>query len=607
MTFPSVATASAAGVRAAINAPVLRSYQREAADATNTAWCFYQNVLVVLPTGAGKTVFFAHMVHEHPGAAVAVAHRQELVEQISMALAKEGVRHRIIAPDEAIRAICSNHTAELGVCFYDANAPVGVASVNSMRSKRQLQVHGRWLKRCTLWVGDECHHFLAKNSFGLALEALDLANPAVKGLMVTATPCRADGKGLGRHADGLADFMHVGPRMIDLINWGYLTRADVVCPKTDIALTDEMIGASGDYVLDRGKGKAAVRESGIVGDTVDNYLKWAPGKLAVVFASDLDTAADIAKRFRERGVPAEMVDGTTPGHIRRSIINQFRAGQLRVLVNVDLFGEGFDLPAIECVIMARATKSFSLYAQQWGRSLRLMISKDLMRQWDNFTVGQRLAHIAASPKPAALIIDQVGNLVEFRGPPDAVTNWTLDRRDKRSAGPSDAIPTRNCLNPTCLKNYRRIHHKCPYCGMAPEPSAGSRGAPKQVDGDLALLDPEILEQMRQAVSQAVMRSDADVRVELLHKFASDIAVKGAITRNQQHQAAHRELVDVMAWWAGQTGLTDVREIQRLFWFTFGVDMLTPQAYSRPDMERFIERVEQKLTETTKLARLAAAA
>lgn len=607
MTFPSVATASAAGVRAAINAPVLRSYQREAADATNTAWCFYQNVLVVLPTGAGKTVFFAHMVSQHSGAAVVIAHRQELVEQISMALARAGVRHRIVAPDDVIRAICSQHTADLGVCFYDANAPVGVAGVDSMRSKKQLQVHGRWLKRCTLWVQDEAHHLLRANKWGKALEALDCDSPTVKGLGVTAWPGRADGKGISRKCDGVFDFMHVGPRMIEMIRWGFLTDADVVCPETDIALTEDMITASGDYALDRGKGKAAVRASGIVGDTVKNYQQWAAGRKTVVFASDVDTGADMAQRFREAGVSAQFIDGTTPGHIRRSIMADYRAGKTLVLVNVDLFGEGFDLPAIECVIMARKTKSFQIFTQQWGRGARLMISKELMRAWDSFTVDQRLTHIAASDKPKSLIIDQVGNLVEFKGPPDSPAVFSMDRVDTRSAGPSDAIPTRNCLNPTCLKNYRRIHHKCPYCGMAPEPSAGSRGAPKQVDGDLALLDPEILEQMRQAVSQAVMRSDADVRVELLHKFASDIAIKGAITRNQQHQAAHRELVDVMAWWAGQTGLTDVREIQRLFWFTFGVDMLTPQAYSRPDMERFIERVEQKLTETTKLARLAAAA
>jgi len=606
MTLPSVVSNTAAGVRAAINAPVLRSYQREAAAATNLAWMFHQNVLVVLPTGAGKTVFFAHMVSEHVGAAVVIAHRQELVEQISMALARAGVRHRIVAPDDVIRAICSQHTDELGVWFYDANAPVGVAGVDSMRSKKQLQVHGRWLKRCTLWVQDEAHHLLRDNKWGKALAALDCDNPAVRGLGVTAWPGRADGKGISRKSDGVFDFMHVGPRMIEMIRWGFLTDADVVCPETDIALTEDMIGASGDYVLDRGKGKAAVRASGIVGDTVANYLKWAQGRKTVVFASDVETGADMALRFREAGVPAQFIDGTTPGHIRRSILADYRAGKTMVLVNVDLFGEGFDLPAIECVIMARKTKSFQIFTQQWGRGARLMVTRAVMRHWDSCTVEQRLPHIAASGKPKSLIIDQVGNLIEFRGPPDCPAAFSMDRVDKRSTGPSDAIPTRNCLNPECLKNYRRIHHTCPYCGTAPEPSGG-RSSPKQVDGDLALLDPEVLEQMRAAVAQAVMRSDADVRVDLLHKFASDIAIKGAITRNQQHQAAHRELVDAMAWWAGQQGLDDVREIQRLFWFEFGVDMLTPQSYSRPDMERFTERVVEKLTEETKLARLRAAA
>lgn len=607
MTLPSVVTATAAAVRSAVNAPILRSYQTEAATATLGAWAFHQNVLVVLPTGAGKTVFFAHMVSQHQGAAVVIAHRQELVEQISMALARAGVRHRIIAPDDVIRAICTQHTTELGVCFYDANAPVGVAGVDSMRSKKQLQVHGRWLKRCTLWVQDEAHHLLRENKWGKALEALDCANPAVKGLGVTAWPGRADGKGISRTCDGVFDFMHVGPRMIDMIRWGFLTDAEVVCPETDIALTEDMIGASGDYILDRGKGKAAVRASGIVGDTVANYLKWAPGKKTVVFASDVDTGADMAQRFRGAGVSAQFIDGTTPGHIRRSIMADFRAGRTTVLVNVDLFGEGFDLPAIECVILARKTKSFQIFTQQWGRGARLMIDAALMRQWDGFTVEQRLAYIAASPKPRSIIIDQVGHLVEFRAPPDSPPAFSMDRADRRSNSQSGVISTRNCSNTECLKNYRRIHYKCPYCGTVPPVSDAGRSTPKQVDGDLAMLPPEVLDQMRAAVAQAVLRSDADVRVEMLHKFASDIAVKGAITRNQQHQAAHRELLDAMAWWAGQQGLTDVREIQRLFWFKFGVDMLTPQAYRRPEMEAFTVRVIDDLTDETKLAKLQAAA
>jgi superfamily II DNA or RNA helicase len=138
-----------------------------------------------------------------------------------------------------------------------------------------------------------------------------------------------------------------------------------------------------------------------------------------------------------------------------------------------LFGEGFDLPAIEVVSMARPTQSYSLFAQQFGRALRIL-----------------------EGKAVAIIIDHVGNVVQRHGLPDKPRVWTLDGRERRSSGPSDAIPVTTCVNtdPVCTAVYERVHPCCPYCGFKPEPA--SRSAPAFVDGDLCELDAATLAAMR---------------------------------------------------------------------------------------------------------------
>lgn len=591
--FPSTASPVAAGVRRAL-APVLRWYQADLKIKCQLSLTS-QNTLAVLPTGGGKTVLFGAIVSEHPGASLCIAHRQELVGQISQALARNGVRHRIIAPQSVIRAICQEHLAELGVCYYDANASAGVAGVDTL-----LRRSDDWFRQVTLQVHDEAHHLLRENKWGKAATML----PNARILGVTATPCRADGKGLGKHADGVFEVMHVGPTMRELINWGYLTDYRVICAPTHIEMARAKISASGDYVLDRGEGKKAVRASSLIGDVVREYQRWAAGKLGVVFASDVETAGDIADKFNAAGVPAAMVDGTTPDAERREALRKFRRRELMVLVNVDLFGEGFDLPAIEVVMMARSTLSFSLFAQQFGRALRLIIGPELMRQWDTFSVEQRLAHIAASFKAGALIIDHVGNVVAH-GLPDSRNDWTLDAQERRGrGGPSDAIPLAYCKNPECAAVYERCKPACPYCGKKPEPGAGGRSSPKAVDGDLTELDPETLAAMRGEVAKALPTLEA---------YRNRLSAQGLPHTHVLAQAKHHfarlqaadNLRDAMAWWAGErraAGQSDA-EIYRRFYLTFGTDWLSAQTLRRADLAALAARIDEQLTAASSSARV----
>ena len=345
----------------------LYDYQQDVRDQVYVAWQLgMRDVMAVLPTGGGKTVVFSDVIANNVGPSVAIAHRQELVSQISIALARNGIRHRIIGPASVARTCTTAHLAELKRNYIDPMSKVAVAGVDTLIRHNQ---NDPWLQQVTLVVTDEGHHVLESNKWGKAIQLF----PNARGLAVTATPVRADGQGLGRHADGLMDYMVVGPTMRELIAKGRLTEYRIFAPPSDLDLRDVPLSASGDFSPP--KLAAAVHKSHIVGDVVAHYLKIAPGKLGVTFAVDVEAAGDIAKAYRDAGVMAEVVSANTPDALRASILRRFRAREVLQLVNVDLFGEGFDLPAIEVVSMARPTQSYGLYAQQFGRALRPLEGK----------------------------------------------------------------------------------------------------------------------------------------------------------------------------------------------------------------------------------------
>ena len=380
--------------------------------------------------------------------------------------------------------------------------------------------------------------------------------PNARGLLVTATPLRADGKGLGRHADGIADVMIVGPSMRQLIEWGFLTDYRIFAPPSDIDMTPVTITDSGEFSPP--KLKLARSKSHITGDVVTQYLRIAAGKKGVTFDTDVDNASDTAEAFRAKGIPAEMVQAKTPEALRRQIIRRFRHGDLLQLVNVDLFGEGFDLPAIEVVSMARPTASYGLYVQQFGRALRTMEGK---------------LH--------AIIIDHVGNVEKRHGLPDAPRQWSLDRRERGSRGKSDAMLLRTCLNPECMGVYERFLLACPYCGTAP--TFAQRSAPQFVDGDLHELDPSVLQAMRGEIE----------RIDAAPRVPGGVPAAPVIRAHEARQQAQKELRAAIALWAGwQSHLGySLPEIWRRFYLTFGIDTNTAQCLGALDAATLETRIE----------------
>lgn len=546
----------------------LRPYQKEFDEQIDAAYALgCRNVLATLDCGGGKTAIFSKRLADCPHACVAIAHRQELVSQMSLTLAKYGIRHRIIGPTNVIKTIIQLHTVVLGRDFYDPSARRAIAGVDTLVSwskpeSRHYDALMRWAQQVRLWITDEAHHLLRDNKWGAAVELF----PNALGLGVTATAERADGKGLGRHADGVMDYMVEGKRGRWLIDNRYLTDYRVFCPPSNLHLDQIGHGADGDYV--RKQLAAATKASTVMGDVVEHYLKLARGRLGVTFAPDVETATELATRFNQAGVPAEVVTAKTLDAQRVSVLQRFARKEVLQLVNVDLFGEGFDLPAIEVVSMARATDSYPLYHQQFMRALRPLEGKD-----------------------RAFIIDHVGNVIRH-GLPDSPRAYSLDRREGRGASKNDgAIPLRVCTNPVCMSPYERVLPACPFCGYIPTPAA--RTSPEFVDGDLYELDAETLAAMRGEVAQ-VDRDPGEVLQQYGH-MGHVIAYSNA-KRHRERQDAQKELRESIMWYGGwRSHLGEPERVgQRRFYYTFGIDVLSAQALGRAEAEELTSRINRHI-------------
>lgn len=402
----------------------LRPYQAKAIDQCRDA---YRNghraTLLVMPTGAGKTMTASTVVH---GAAKKgnpvwwLTHRRELAEQASQSFYALGIPHGTVQ---------AGHVS-------DPYAMVQVASIQTI-ARRIDQV-----PEPALIVFDEAHHIGAKS-----WDALFHAFPAAKILGLTATPWRLDGQGLGRWFTEMVE----GPTTAELIAEQSLCNYRLFAPATpDLSGIKTM---AGDYQA--GALAQAMNKPTIVGDAISHYQRLCAGKRAVVFAAGVANSQAIVAQFCASGIPAEHVDGSMSSIDRDAAVARFRSGQTLVLSNADLFGEGFDVPAIEAAILLRPTKSLSLYLQQVGRALRPLPGKS-----------------------EAIILDHAGNSLTH-GLPDDSREWSLEDREKRNKSQATEVPVRQCSE--CFFVYRPAP-ACPQCGHRPPVAVREI---EQVDGQLA--------------------------------------------------------------------------------------------------------------------------
>lgn len=562
----------------------LRDYQENLKNDIYKEWdAGHKNVLAVLPTGGGKTILFGRVVFDYSRSPVCViAHRQELVMQISLALAKYGIRHDILAPKNVIKMIVTKHVKQLGISYYSAGSKVRVAGVDTLIARQNQPSIKEWANTVKTWVQDEAHHVLAKNKWGKACDLF----PNSRGLGVTATPERTDGKGLGRKYAGVFDAMAIGPSFRDLVDMGYLTDYKIYAPPSDVDFSGLKTTAKGDY--NRDKLREREKNSHIVGDVVEHYKKLIWGKLTVTFASNVKTAAELAQEFSAKGVPAAMVCGSTKDKDREEMTAQFERRELLQLTNVEIFGEGYDLPAIDAVQMVRKTESFSWFVQMAGRGARPVYAPNMPLD----TAEQRKAAIAAGPKPVFYIVDHVGNVHRHAVCRDGVIDiayrdWTLAGRDGRASKEHDPdkIPVKTCAK--CAAIFNMFLNACPECGEVDKPV--ERKEPKHVDGDLTELDPSALKQIQSEVA----------KIGGLCPTKGDSQVARAIQKNHYaRQDAQHHLKHAADQWAGyQKALgRDTKEAYKRFYYQFGIDVLTAQTQSAKKMTELTQKVLENTRE-----------
>lgn len=387
----------------------LRPYQQAMIDEARAAYARrVRAVLFQLPTGGGKTVTASTVVH---GAAQKgsvtwwLTHRRELAVQASQTFHALGIPHGTVQ---------SGHVS-------NPCAAVQVASIQTI--VRRLDQ----LAAPSLIIFDEAHHIGAAS-----WDAIFHRFPLARILGLTATPWRLDGQGLGRWFGHMVS----GPTPAELIENGSLSTYRLFAPAmpdlTGVGTT------AGDY--QRGALAKAMDKPAIVGDAITHYTRLCPGKRAVAFAAGVENSRHIAAQFNSAGIPAEHVDGEMAAHERDAAVERFKAGQTLILCNADLFGEGFDVPAIEAAILLRPTKSLSLHLQQVGRALRPFPGKDV-----------------------AIILDHAGNSL-LHGLPDDPREWSLEDREKKRRGEAAEVSVRQCKE--CFFVYRPAP-KCPQCGYVP--------------------------------------------------------------------------------------------------------------------------------------------
>jgi len=533
---------------------ILRDYQQTLKYDIYDSWnAGYKNTMAVLATGGGKTAVMSSIFKDYESEpSVVVAHRQELVSQLSLALAKNGIYHNVVAAQPVVDFSIIQHIKHTGTNYHHENAPVMAAGVRTFINRAEK--YAQFASQVKLAATDECHHVAPENQWWTVSKMFTGA----LGLGVTATPTRTDKKPLGAHQGGFYHNMVQGPPPAELMRQGFLSQYRVFIPPASFDRSQIPVSPTTGDLNEHATRKAA-HKSKITGDVVEHYFKICPGAKGLVFTVDVKQAKEVADKFNTAGVPAIALDGKTPDKIRQKALDKLESGEIKVITNAQLFDEGFDCPSIDFISDARPTLSLGRYLQTWGRVLR--------------------------PGKIAIYIDHVGNFNQPGfGPPDMNRMWSLntDLVTRRDSDPH-AIPYRACSN--CAQAYEATTNVCPWCGHVEVPD--SRSMPHFVDGDLIELDPEILAQMRGELT-TLLTSDAKIPYG-----ASVNVVNGINARHEKTQRIRRELGEAIDQWAGIQRYVYQRtdaQSYRAFYHMFGVDVVTAQTLDRKDMVVTLERI-----------------
>jgi superfamily II DNA or RNA helicase len=373
----------------------LREYQVKLVEELRQSWCEgFKSPCIVAPCGAGKSVIAAEIAErttKNGNNILFLVHRQELCEQITQTFEGWGV--------------------DMNFC------KVGMVQTITRRLDK--------IPAPKLIITDENHHCLAK-SYKKIYEFF----PNALRVGITATPARLNGGGLG----DINDKLILGPPVRWLIDNNYLSPFEYYSPT--LADMSKLAVSRGEFAA--ADAERALNDRTIYGDVIGYYKRLSDGKKAVCYCTSVLHSRSMADQFKAAGIEAEHMDGNTPSYLRNWIVSNFRSGNIKILCNVDLISEGFDVPDCSASILLRPTKSLTLHVQQSMRCMR-------------YTPGKR-----------ATIIDHVGNYVRH-GLPDQEREWTLEPdpkkiKKKQSLKRADV---RQC--PKCFFTHE-LANICPKCG-----------------------------------------------------------------------------------------------------------------------------------------------
>ncbi len=383
-----------------------------------------REVLYVLPTGGGKT----HVASEIIKGAIAknkkvlfLANRRKLVHQCAAKLEREGIHHGVIMAGVRPKPV----------------APVQVCSIQTLDSRYTKKQTGPEAYRpifpdADLIIPDEAHVSLSEMYDNVRKE---YAKAVILGL--TATPCKGNGKGLGKvYRD-----MVMGPTIADLTAQGFLVPVEYYGPHTPDTSHIRISRITGDF--DENDAANAQDRKELVGDIVKNWFRICPERQTVAFAQSVAHSIHIAEAFNEVGVKAAHIDADTPDGERQDIFDALHSGYIRVVSNYGILVEGWDEPQISCAILAQMTRNPGRYIQMAGRVLRPFFGKE-----------------------NAILIDHSGNVARH-GWLDEDFGWSLDadetiqERAARKPKPEDPARARTC--PACKFVFKRLKI-CPKCG-----------------------------------------------------------------------------------------------------------------------------------------------
>lgn len=439
----------------------------------------HKRILIQSPTRSGKTILAAAMLGNSARKGLRswfVVHRRELIRQSSARFKTAGIPHSFVAANQD----------------YDKRNNVFLCGVQTL-VKRLNRVD-----KPNIIIWDECHHMAAR-TWEIIMETY----PDEIHIGLSATPKRLDGKALRKYFTKLVK----GPTPEWLIENGYRAKCKIYAPNP-VSMAGVRT-SMGDYA--KSETQKRMDKRSITGDAIGHYLKLCRGAQFVVFCAGIEHSKHVAEQFTENGIPCIHVDGNTQDDERDEVIRKLESREIMGVSNVDLYGEGIDLPSLQCVILLNPTQSLTKYMQAASRG--------------------------ATPeenKPYYVILDHAGNSL-IHGLPDDDFEWSLDGEEKTKGASKAEVNVKSC--PECFAVVRNTVITC---------QCGHRFVPKErkvnvKEGELQEVDVEALRRNRLNEQREAASLEALTELGVRRGYKNPAAWAWNLTKARDMKRAKRKV------------------------------------------------------------------